>query len=229
MENSKSPELVVISSPIGNLQDLTIRAKNYLESADLWIVEDTRVSSKLQKHLNVSTKMKVLNNHTPTNKLSSYIQEIEQHQSTVLLSDAGTPGISDPGAELINLAYENNINILGLPGPSAVTLALSISGFFAQRFAFLGFPPRKNGPIASLLLPYAESTTTLTFFESPFRVKPFLKSAFQTLGNRRAVICRELTKLHEEIIRCNLDDVERIDKIPEKGEFTIVIEGFRRP
>ncbi len=227
-EQSDKSVLHVIASPIGNLLDLSDRSKQILSNSKLWIVEDTRVSHKLQNALNTKAKMLVLNDHTPDYKRSQYISEIQDVSESVLLSDAGTPGISDPGAELINDLWNTHVKIIGIPGPSAVTLLLSVSGFYAQRFVFLGFPPRNSGPITQLLTPYIESTMTLVVFESPHRIAKFCETALHVLGNRRICIGRELTKIHEELTRCQLQDVDIISKIPSKGELALVIEGYRK-
>jgi 16S rRNA (cytidine1402-2'-O)-methyltransferase len=175
--------------------------------------------------LGVKPIYKVLNDHTRS--LAPIVAAIEENETAVLVTDAGTPGISDPGADLVAACLAEDIEVHGLPGPSAVTLALSISGFFAQRFAFLGFPPRKAGDVKALLQPYAESTMTLVLYESPFRLGKFCTEASAVLGDRQVVICRELTKVHEQIWRGKLKAVESAG-IPAKGEVTLVIEGHRR-
>jgi len=144
------------------------------------------------------------------------------------LTDAGTPGISDPGALLVQTVIGADLSVDALPGPSAVTLALSLSGFFAQRFAFLGFLPRKPGPAKEVLAPFTDSSLTLVLFEGSHRVTKTLETAFQVLGARRCVICRELTKLHQQAWRGSLDSLPSQKEVPPKGEFTLVIEGLRR-
>ncbi len=220
-------KIVLVATPIGNLGDLSARSIDALGSADLWLVEDTRVSGKLQAHLNLRKPMRVLNEHTTDAKIAAYLAEIGD-QIAAVLSDGGTPGISDPGARLVDLANEGGFEIDAIPGPSAVTTALMLSGFYAQRFAFLGFLPRKPGPIRAEFAPFADSPITLVLFESPFRIEALLKLAGEVLGDRRFAACREMTKLHQEIIRGNLQSGSETWHFPTKGEYCLVIEGRRR-
>lgn len=219
--------LWVVATPIGNLGDLSPRAAETLRSAPLWIVEDTRVSSTLARHLEVAPTFKLLNDHTPPHRIPALVAEIERAETAVLLTDAGTPGLSDPGANLVDACATADLEIEPIPGPSAVTTALSISGFYAQRFAFLGFLPRKPGDAAKVLAPFTESTLTLTLFESPHRIRKTLEVCAATLGDRRVVICRELTKKHQQIYRDSLNNAIS-GTFVDKGEFTVVIEGLRR-
>lgn len=221
-------KLVLVATPIGNLEDLSARAERILKEADLWIVEDSRVSGKLAAHLSVSKPMRVLNEHTPPAKIESIAAEVARAPMTALLTDGGTPAISDPGAILTDMLHDEGVEIDCTPGPSAVTTALMLSGFFAQRFAFLGFPGRKPGDIRSLLAPFADSPMTLVLFESPFRFPKLLEVAGEVLGDRRFAICRELTKLHQQVFRGNLADLANLREVPQKGEVTIVLEGRRR-
>lgn len=220
-------KIVLVATPIGNLGDLSSRAVQALSEADLWLVEDTRVSGKLQVHLGLRKPMRVLNEHTTDAKVIAYLDEIGD-RTAAILSDGGTPGISDPGARLVDLADEEGFEIDGIPGPSAVTTALMLSGFYAQRFAFLGFLPRRPGAIRAEFAPFADSPMTLVVFESPFRVAALLKLAGEVLGDRRFVACREMTKLHQQIIRGKLVSDEETWHFPTKGEYCLVIEGKRR-
>lgn len=221
-------DLTLVAGPIGNLRDLTLRAKEALESSPLWVVEDSRVSSRLASHLGVRPGMVLLTDHSREAQIEKLVARIEAEGPAVLLTDAGTPGISDPGALLVQALVSAELRVDALPGPSAVTLALSLSGFFAQRFAFLGFLPRKPGPAKEVLAPFAESSLTLVLFEGPHRVLKTLETANQALGPRRCVICRELTKLHQQVWRGTLDQLPSQKAVPPKGEFTLVIEGLRR-
>lgn len=220
--------LILVATPLGNLGDLSRRAEEALRAAELWFVEDSRVSARLQQHLEVKTKMLRLDEHTPDSKLASYAKDLASGVNAVLVTDAGTPGISDPGARLADLCYDLGVPVDAVPGPSAVTLALSLSGFFAQRFAFLGYLPRKSGDIAKELRPFVDSTLTLVLFESPYRVDKTLETAKNILGDRRCTICRELTKMHQQVERCCLGNLPILELMPRKGEFTIVIEGKRK-
>ena len=220
--------LVLVATPIGNLGDLSPRAREALEVADAWIVEDTRVSGKIQSHFGLKRPMHVLNDHATPATVAKLAELVESNSTVALVTDGGSPCISDPGAMLVDLCYEKELEVDAIPGPSAVMDALVLSGFFAQRFAFLGFLPRKPGPMKSVLAPFADSTLTVVVFESPFRIQTLLESAFETLGPRRFVIARELTKLHQQIFRGRLPDIPSEKSVPRKGEFTVVIEGLRK-
>lgn len=221
-------KLTLIATPIGNLSDLSPRAIEALGAADFWIVEDTRISGKLQSHLGIRKPMKVLNDHTGPHAVERYVQEIQAGSHAAIVTDGGSPVVSDPGSLLCDACHEAEIPIDAIPGPSAVTTALMLSGFFAQRFAFLGFLGRKAGAIRGELEPFKDSPLTLVLFESPFRFEALLKVAFEALGPRRYAICREMTKLHEQVFRAQLPIIANETTVPRKGEVTIVIEGVRR-
>lgn len=220
--------LIVVATPLGNLGDLSPRGCSALGDAHFWIVEDTRVSARLQAHLGLKKPMAVLNDHTSPEAVSRLAERVAQEGPAALLTDAGTPAVSDPGALLVDECSQRGISVDAVPGPSAASLALSLSGFFAQRYAFLGFLPKKPGPAKEVLAPFAESTLTLVLFESPFRVHKTLAVCREALGPRRVVYCRELTKVHQQVVRTTLDAPPSEKQMPLKGEFTIVIEGLRR-
>jgi 16S rRNA (cytidine1402-2'-O)-methyltransferase len=221
-------KLTLVTTPIGNLSDLSPRAAEALGAADFWIVEDTRVSGKLAMHLGLKKPMRVMNEHTAREKIAGYIEEIEAGAHVAALTDGGAPGISDPGAILVDMCHESEVLVEGIPGPSAVSTAIMLSGFFGQQFSFLGFLGRKPGDIRRALAPFAESTATLVLFESPFRFEAFLKVAHEVLGERRYAICRELTKMHEQVYRDVLPNIPDERTVPRKGEVTLVLEGRRR-
>lgn len=221
--------LVLVATPIGNLADLSPRAAQALAEADIWLVEDTRVSGKLQSHLGLSKPMRVCNEHTSEAQLLKYVDELRGGLTAALLTDAGTPGISDPGAWIADLCYAAGVSVEAIPGPSAVGTALMLSGFFAQRFAFLGFLSRKPGPMKKELEPFADSPMTLVIFESPFRLANLLKVASEALGKRRYAVCRELTKLHQQVYRSTLPEIPNDRTVPQKGEVCVVFEGKRKP
>lgn len=228
MSETGPGRLILVTSPIGNLSDLSPRAQQALSESDLWVVEDTRVSARLAQHLDLKKPMRVLNEHSSGKQIEAYRDLIAGGQSVALLTDGGAPSISDPGALLTDLCHRSGLEVDGIPGPSAVTTALMLSGFFAQRFAFLGFLGRKAGDIRKELKPFAESPMTLVLFESPFRFESLLKTAGEALGERRYAICRELTKMHQQVFRDRLPNVPAESVVPRKGEVTIVIEGYRK-
>lgn len=220
--------LTLVATPIGNLGDLSPRAEAALRAADVWYVEDTRVSGKLLGHLGIRKPMRVLNEHTGEPKFKEYVAEIREGSHAAVLTDAGCPGISDPGAVLVDLCHEDGLEVDAIPGPSAVTTALMLSGFFAQRFAFLGYLPRKPRDQKAILNPFSDSSLTLVLFESPFRTEKLLDVLHEVLGSRRYVFCREMTKLHQQIYRSRLPNKPTAKQAPAKGEFTVVVEGIRR-
>ena len=226
-EPSDGGKLTLVATPIGNLSDLSPRAVEALSAAEYWIVEDTRVSGKLASHLGIKKQMKVLNDHTSPPQVKRYADELKKGAQAALLTDGGAPAISDPGAILTDLCHEAGVLVEGIPGPSAVVTALMLSGFFAQRFAFLGFLGRKAGAIKGELAPFADSPITLVLFESPHRLESLLGAAHEALGDRRYAICRELTKMHEQVYRSRLPEIPSEEQVPRKGEITIVIEGRR--
>jgi 16S rRNA (cytidine1402-2'-O)-methyltransferase len=221
-------KLTLVATPIGNLGDLSPRCVEALSKADFWIVEDSRVSGKLQSHLSLKKPMRVFNEHSSLAQAQRYVDEISAGAKAVLLTDAGTPGISDPGAIVADLCHEAHVEVDAIPGPSAVMDALMLSGFFAQRFVFLGFLGRKPGSIRQDLAVFKDSPLTIVLFESPFRAEKLLQTAYEALGPRRFAVCRELTKLHQEVIRGTLGETLQGGSILAKGEFSIVIEGKRK-
>jgi 16S rRNA (cytidine1402-2'-O)-methyltransferase len=223
-----SGQLTLVTTPIGNLGDLSPRAGEALREADFWIVEDTRVSGKLLSVLEVRKPMRVLNDHTSRGQIEGYLEELKAGGRAALLTDGGAPSISDPGAILTDLCHDNGVKIEGIPGPSAVITALMLSGFFGQRFAFLGFLGRKAGDIRKELAQFQDSSMTIVLFESPFRFEAVLKVAHEALGERRYAICRELTKMHEQVYRSILPNIPPEKEVPRKGEVTLVIEGRRK-
>ena len=221
-------KLTLVATPIGNLGDLSARTAKELADADLWVVEDTRVSAKLASHLDLKKSMRVLNDHSTEFQVQRIVADIKNGMNACLLTDGGSPAISDPGAILTDMCHRQEIEVDSIPGPSAVTNALALSGFFAQRFVFLGFLARKSGQIKSDLSPFSDSALTLVLFESPHRLEALLKSAFEVLGERRYAICREMTKMHQQVYRDFLPNVPSESSVPKKGEVTLVIEGRRR-
>ena len=221
-------KLVLVATPIGNLDDVSKRALENLREADFWIVEDTRVSAKLQGAVGAKKPMRVLNEHTTAKGIADLVAEMHAGKSAALITDGGCPVVSDPGSMLVDACRSHAIEIDAVPGPSAVTTALMLSGFFGQRFVFLGFLPRKPGPMRSELAQFKESALTIVLFESPFRIEALMKAVGEALPGRKYAICRELTKIHQQVFRGVSPIIPSESEVPRKGEFTIVVEGKRR-
>ena len=215
--------LYVVATPIGNLEDVTLRALRVLSEADLIAAEDTRVTRKLLARHGIHTRVTSYHDHNRAKMLPSLLSKLET-ADVALVADAGSPGISDPGAELVTAAADAGHRIVPVPGPSAVTSALSVSGLPADRFVGLGFLPRKRGDRQRLLSSVARQTRTLVAFETPHRLRGALEDIHATLGERRITVCRELTKLHEEVFRGRVSDALAHFQSP-RGEFTLVVEG----
>lgn len=217
--------LVVVSTPIGNLEDISPRAVRALEEADLVACEDTRHSGRLMAHLGLSKRLVSLHEHNEAQRLPQLMSALEQGLVVALVSDAGTPLVSDPGFLLTREAAAQGYRIEPIPGPSAILAALVASGLPPYPFTFAGFPPRTGKKRRRFYRNLAELEHTLVFFESPHRLLTSLNEALDLLGNRPAAIGRELTKLHEEILRGPLADLlEELRGRPSlKGEFVVVL------
>ena len=215
--------LYVVATPIGNMEDITLRAIRTLREVDLIAAEDTRKTALLLSHYEIKTPMTSYYEHNKLAKLD-YILGMAAEKDLALVSEAGMPGISDPGFELIREAAARGIRIVPIPGPSAVITAVAASGLPTDQFVYLGFLPRRAGPRRRFLESVARETRTLVAFEAPHRIRDTLESILLSLGNRRIAACREITKLHEEIFRGTVQ--QAIDHFQEpRGEFTLVLEG----
>lgn len=221
----KKPTLYLVPTPIGNLEDMTFRAIETLKKVEVVFAEDTRVSGILLKHFNISTKLSSYHDHERHDKIPSVINYLKEGFDVALISDAGTPGISDPGYELINAVIEENFYVVSIPGAVASITALVSSGLKMQPHTFIGFLPRKNSEMNFELKRLSKLGSTLIFYESPFRVKKTLESLLEVLGNRKVVISKELTKIYEMIIRTTLEEAVLMD-ISTKGEYIIMVEGY---
>lgn len=220
-----SGSIYVVSTPIGNLGDISLRAIEILKTVDLIACEDTRQTAKILNHYDIKNKMTPYHDHNKEYKTKSLIEILQKGYSIALVSDAGTPGISDPGFYLIREAIKNDINISPIPGPSALTAATVASGMEIDRFFFEGYLPRKKGR-RKRLKELAAYKVTIVIFEGPHRVLKSLRDLRDSFGDRKAAIGRELTKVHEEFIRGNLSDlIATFNKRKPKGEFVILIEG----
>ena len=213
--------LYLVPTPIGNLEDITFRAIDILKKSHYILCEDTRISQILCKKYEI--KSKLISNHKFNEKknLPRIIEELKSGSIISLISDAGTPSVSDPGAILVNECIKNNISIIPLPGPSAVTSAISISGF-SEKFFFYGFFPEKKKTLSEDLTNLAKLNSSIVFFVSPKKIKKIIPKIKEFFPSRKIVICREMTKYFEEFIYSDVDSLDLIN-FEKKGEFTIVI------
>jgi len=220
--------LYIVSTPIGNLKDITHRAIEMLNNVDLIAAEDTRRTGVLLKHYDIKTPLSSFNSYNQVKKSDHFIARLLKGQDLALVSDAGTPGVSDPLYYLVRAALDESISVVSLPGPSAVLGALTVSGLPVNRFVFEGFLPRKKGR-KTFIENLVEEKRTIVLFESPHRLAKTLNELYQVMGNRQAVLARELTKIYEEVLRGTLEELMTIaDKRKLKGEITIVIAGFSK-
>lgn len=220
-------KLYIVSTPIGNLEDITLRALRILKEVDLIACEDTRVTKKLLSRYQIHKPLTSYHEHNEREKAEELLSIVESGKNIAVVSDAGTPGISDPGYRLVSLASEKGIEVISIPGPSAAIAALSISGLPTSSFIFLGFFPKSVKKRREFLESVREYTHTLIFYESSNRIIETLKIMLETLGNRRASISREITKVFEETLRGEISNIIQTLKQREgiKGEFTIILEG----
>ncbi len=227
--DSPSGKLVLVATPIGNLDDLSPRAREALETADLVACEDTRRTGRLLARLGIKRRLVSLHEHNERARLPRLLEELEQGQTIALVSDAGTPLLSDPGFLLTRGAVERGLRVEPIPGPSAVLAALVVSGLPPYPFTFAGFPPPKSGKRRRFYERFAELDHTVVYFESPHRVLASLKDAAEVLGERQAVVARELTKLHEEVLRGTLSELaERLaERSVIRGEIALVVAASR--
>ena len=215
--------LYIVSTPIGNLGDVTQRAVEILSTVSLIAAEDTRRTRILLNRYELQTPLSSYNSYNKFKKGPLFMSRLKKGESIALVSDAGTPGVSDPHYHLVQLAINEGVFVNAVPGPSALLAALTVSGLPMDKFVFEGFLPRKKGR-ATRLENLAEEKRTLVIFESPNRIQKTLKDILKVFGNRQVAIARELTKIHEEVIRGNLQDIGNQDR-KWKGELTLVIEG----
>lgn len=220
-----SGTLFLVPTPIGNLDDMTVRAVKTLQTVDLIAAEDTRNTQKLLNHFEIETKQISFHEHNTQQRIPELIEKLQSGLSIAQVSDAGMPSISDPGKELVAAAIQANLPVVPLPGANAATTALIASGLAPQPFMFYGFLPRKASVQKAELTKLAEQQQTVIFYESPYRVAKTLTAIQAIFGDRQAVLARELTKLHEEFIRGNLSEL--IDWAVEsaRGEFVIMVQG----
>jgi 16S rRNA (cytidine1402-2'-O)-methyltransferase len=228
---SDSGILYIVATPIGNLEDISLRALRILREADIIAAEDTRVTRKLLSHYDIHTPITSCHEHTNANKLDDIIEKMLQEQTVALVSDAGLPGISDPGQRLIRKAIESAIPVIPVPGPNAALSGLIVSGLPTERFVFLGFPPRTKTDRNQFFEEMANQSLTIILYESPRRRAQTLEDIAKHLGNIAIAVARELTKVHEEVFRGTVwEALDHYASHPPRGEITIVAraEAIRR-
>jgi 16S rRNA (cytidine1402-2'-O)-methyltransferase len=227
MKNEMSSGILyVVSTPIGNLEDITLRALRVLKEVDLVAAEDTRRTRQLLTHYGIQKPLISYHEHNERRREDTLLEELREGKNVALVTDAGTPGISDPGEPLIRRAIREKITLVPIPGPAAAMAALSIGGLPTDRFLFYGFLPAKSSARKKMLDGLRKRPETLVFYESPRRLPALLKEAREILGDRQVAVAREITKVFEETWRGSLDEVlEKIGKEEVKGEVTVVIAG----
>jgi len=218
--------LYIVSTPIGNLEDITLRALKILKSVDLIAAENVKHSKGLCRHYDIQTRLTSYHQHNRNTRGPELIRKLKSGFDIALVTNAGTPAVSDPGGLLINQVLEHNINVSPIPGPCAVVAALSVSGLRVDRFLFIGFlsnkPSRRRKELRNLI----SEPRTMVFFEGPHRIKAMLMDIKEILGDRQIVVLRELTKMYEEIKRGLVGSIlEKLDESKIRGEFTLVVEG----
>jgi 16S rRNA (cytidine1402-2'-O)-methyltransferase len=219
----KMPTLYIVATPIGNLEDISQRALRVLREVKLIAAEDTRKTRKLLTAYDIKTPMTSYYEHNKLTKLEYILGQVKE-KDVALVSEAGMPGISDPGYELIAAASKQNINVVAIPGASAITTALAVSGLPTDRFTFIGFLPNKAAARRKALEGIANEPGTIMALEAPHRLTEALEDIFKVIGDRRIAVCREMTKIHEEVFRGTISEAIRHFGNP-RGEFTLVIEG----
>ena len=222
-------KLYLCATPIGNLEDMTYRVVRTLQEVDLIAAEDTRNSIKLLNHFEIKTPMTSYHEYNKIEKGRKLIEKIQDGLNVALITDAGTPGISDPGEELVKMCYEAGIEVTSLPGAAACITALTLSGLSTRRFSFEAFLPSDKKEKQAVLKELEDETRTIIMYEAPHRLLKTLQELFDNLGNRRITVCRELTKKHETAFVTTLEDAIQYYEINEpKGECVLVMEGKSR-
>ena len=221
-------KIYLVATPIGNLSDISIRAVDTLKNVDIIACEDTRNTIKLLNHFEIKAPLTSYHEYNKIDKAYELCEKVKTGKNIAFVSDAGMPAISDPGYELVDIAYKEGLNVTVIPGASAVVSALAISGISSRRFSFEGFLPSDKNEKKEILTELSQESRTIILYEAPHRLLKTLKELLECLGDRKISIVRELTKLHEEVIRGNLGkiiaDYESCD-IAVRGEYVLVIEG----
>jgi len=226
IQNPKSGTLYVVSTPIGNMEDITLRALKVLKSVDIIAAESVAHTKGLCEHYKIKTRLTSYNQHNRKIKAPGIIKQLKSGQDVGVVTDAGTPGISDPGLYLINLAANEGMAVTPIPGPSAVIAALSVSGLPSEQFLFLGFLPNKAGKRKKAIAGLTSEPRTMVFFEAPHRIRAMLEDLRETLGDRQMVMLREITKVFEDVKRGTISTVlEHLTPDRTRGEFTLAVAG----
>lgn len=222
-------KLYLCATPIGNLEDMTYRVVRTLQEADLIAAEDTRNSIKLLNHFEIKTPMTSYHEYNKIEKGKKLVEKLQSGMNIALITDAGTPGISDPGEELVKMCYESGIEVTSLPGAAACITALTLSGLSTRRFAFEAFLPTDKKEKQEILKELTNETRTMILYEAPHRLIKTLKELRDTVGNRKITICRELTKKHETAFATTLEEaISYYESNEPKGECVLVLEGKSR-
>jgi 16S rRNA (cytidine1402-2'-O)-methyltransferase len=223
------PGLYIVSTPIGNLEDITLRAISVLKQVDLIACEDTRRTGMLLNKYQIKNHLISYHEYNKMQRTPEILESLRQRKSVALVSDAGTPGISDPGYYLIRAAIEHDYKVIPIPGASAIMAGIVISGLPSDRFAFEGFLPKREGRKRKKLADLRLETRTMIFYDSPNRIKKTLTNMLEIFSDRKIVLVRELTKKFEETIRGNISEIiEVLGKRKLKGEIVLIVEGYER-
>lgn len=218
--------LYIVATPIGNLEDMTLRGIRILKEVDYIFAEDTRVTKKLLNHFEIENTVYRYDEFTKMHQITNIINLLKEDKNIALVTDAGTPCISDPGYELVDAAHKEGIKVVPIPGASALTASASVAGISMRRFCFEGFLPKKKGR-QTLLKSLVTEERTIVIYESPFRIEKTLRDIEEFIGVREVVIIREITKIYEEIMRGTTTElIERLSKNPIKGEIVLLIKGI---
>ncbi len=228
-ERTLSGTLYVVATPIGNLEDVTLRAMRILKEVDLIAAEDTRRTRKLLHHYQLSTRQVSLHEHNEASRTRQILGTLRQGKSVALVSDAGTPGVSDPGAHLVRSCREAGISVIPVPGASAVAAAVSVSGLSGDQYLFLGYPPEKKRDRKEFIQKIAESKIPVVVFEAPHDIQGFLSELSEVVPERRCFFGREMTKVHEEHRMNTVEQLSSdLDSAAVRGEITLIIEGAEK-
>lgn len=228
-ENDMSGTLYLVATPIGNLEDMTLRAIRTLSEVDIIAAEDTRHTLKLLNHFNISKPLTSYYEYNKYEKGETLIKELLNNKNIALVSDAGCPAISDPGEDLVREAINNNIKVISIPGPSAVINGLIVSGLSTARFVFEGFLPVNKRHRKERLTDIKFDSRTLVFYEAPHKILNTLKDMFEILGDRKISLAREMTKKYEEVLRLTINEaIQKYTQQPPKGEFVLIVEGSKQ-